>query len=134
MMRFALILIGLMGWASGVNAQQVNVALVPVHSSANEDNHLLKASPGRLYQLSVSNATSTAGFIMVLDAAAVPSTGTVAPILCRALPASGTVVIDFIPTPAAQFTSGIVAVASSASVCTTWTTGTITAFFDAMLQ
>lgn len=115
-------------------AQQVNTSLVPVHSAALENSHVLKATGGRLYQLSVSNGTSTAGFMMVFDAAAVPGTGTVAPLMCRALPASGTVVINFIPTPAALFGTGIVAVVSSGANCTTFTTGTITAFFDAMLQ
>lgn len=115
-------------------AQQLNTSVLPAHSTAVENNHIFKATGGRLYKLAASNATSTAGFIMVFDSSTVPSTGTVAPVLCRALPANGTATIDFMPTPAALFASGIVAVASSGASCTVYTTGTITAWFDAILQ
>lgn len=124
----------LVGLNQPVSAQQVNVAIAPIHSTANEVGHVLKATSGRLYQLSVANATASAGFVLVFDAAAIPGTGTVAPVMCRALPASGNTVLSFYPTPPAAFTTGIVAVVSSASVCTTYTTGVITGWFDAILQ
>ncbi len=116
------------------SAQQLNIAVTPLHSVSQESSHIFKAAPGRLYQISGSNGTVTAGFMMVFDSATVPSTGAVTPVLCRALPASGTVVIDFIPTPSAQFSNGIVATVSSGANCSTYTTGTITAWFDAILQ
>ncbi len=115
-------------------AQQINGAIAPLHSAALEVSHVFKATPGHVYQLSVSNATATAGFTMLFDAAAVPGTGTVAPVMCRAIPASGTIVYDFIPTPPAAFNTGIVAVVSSGANCTTYTTGVITAWFDALIQ
>lgn len=132
MKRLVLLLLCLIAFPS--QAQELNISVAPLHSAAQEVSHVFKATGGNLYQLSVSNGTSTAGFMLVFDLAAVPSTGAVTPIMCRALPASGTVVLNFIPTPAALFANGIVATVSSGSNCTTYTTGTITAFFDAILK
>ena len=116
------------------DAQQLNTALAPVFSSAGESAHVLKAAPGNLYQLTVTNLTATTGYVEVFNLAAVPNTGAVTPVNCTALPASGSAKIDFTPTPPEQFTTGITAVVSSASNCNTYTNGTITAFFNALVN
>lgn len=116
-------------------AQQVNIALVPIVSAAAEASHVIKASPGRVYSVYATNATATAGKLILLNQVAAPtSNDTVAPLLCVTLPASGTVSVDYYPTPPAQFSTGIVAAVSSNASCFTFTSGTITAFIGAMAQ
>lgn len=115
-------------------AQPLQVAVTPISSTAAEASHILKALPGKLYWLAVSNQTSTAGFVQVFNSITVPADGSVVPLLCVNIPATGTVTLSFLDTPPAQFTTGITAVISSGAVCTTKTTGVATAFFQALLQ
>ncbi len=116
------------------SAQQLNVSVTPIVSAAAEASHVMKASPGRVYSVYATNITTTAGFLVLLNATSLPSDGAILPLACIPLPASGAASINYIPTPAGQYSTGIVAAATSASTCFTLTTGTITAFFSGTIQ
>jgi hypothetical protein len=115
-------------------AQQLNISVVPVVSASAEKGHVLKATAGHLYSAYATNVTATAGFLVLIDAAAVPTDGAITPIACIPLPASGAASFNYSPSPPGQFSTGIVAAATSASSCFTLTTGTITAFFSGLVQ
>lgn len=117
-----------------VRAQQLNVTLTPVVSTAAEKGHVLKAGPGHLYAAYATNVTATAGFLVVLNATAIPTDGAITPLACIPLPASGAASLNYVPSPPAMFSTGIVIAATSASSCFTLTTGVITAFFSGLLQ
>lgn len=110
------------------------VGIVPVISASAENNHVLKAGPGNLYSVYASNATSTAGFLLVFNSTTVPADGAVTPQLCVNLPASGTVSINFGPSPPQVFSTGISAALSSATTCFTRTSGTITGFISGSVK
>lgn len=84
------------------------------------------------------NETSTAGFLILVDAATVPATGSLATstiIDCQTLPASGTAEISYSPGPwPASVSNGLVALLSSGANCHTYTTGTITGFIQSFKQ
>lgn len=115
-------------------AQTLNISVVPVVSSSAQDSLVIKATPGLVYAVYATNETSTAGKLMLFNATAEPADGAVTPLACVTLPASGSVSMNYVPSPPARFTTGITAVASSAATCFTKTTGTITAFFSAIIQ
>lgn len=73
---------GYVAWQAGSSVAPP-VATAPIaaqKSSALESGHVFKASAGILYSLMVTTTTA-AGYVMVLDAASVPSSGsTVAPL------------------------------------------------------
>lgn len=128
----ALILALLLCLLPGPSRAQV-LAVTPTVTSAAANNLAAKAGPGRLYHVYAANQTATAGFLMVINATAVPSDGAVTPLLCVALPASGTATMAFVPSSAA-FNTGIMAVVSSGANCFTKTTGVITAFISALIE
>lgn len=84
-------------------------------SSATESNHVLKTGPGRLYSLIV-NSGASAGWLLLYDATAAPSDGTVAPALCLQISASatGSLSQQLAPWP---FNNGAVAVFSTGTGC-----------------
>ena len=91
----------------------VSVANAPVSwrsSSAAEASRLLKPSSGTLYSVYVT-APST-GYLMLFDAASVPSDGAVTPIDVIQCASNATTVLDYTATPL-SFTNGMVAVFSS---------------------
>lgn len=120
--------------------QPCPVALVPSSSSAvgiaqvvstsAEATHVLKASAGNLYNVYATNLTATAGFLVVIDATAAPVDGAITPLACAPLPASGGASINYLGGPPQVYSTGIVAVVSSAATCFTKTTGTITAYIS----
>lgn len=112
---------------------QSQVATTPIPSAVAENNHILRAAPGRLYNLFVANQTATAGFVVVLNQTTVPADGAILPLLCVALPASGTAQLNLILRPAA-FNTGITVVITSAATCFTKTTGVITGFISGMVD
>lgn len=104
--------------------------ITPVVSSSAENNHVLKASAGNLYSAYATNLTSTAGFLVILNATSSPADGAITPLACVPLPASGVASISNKPGPAQVYSTGITAVVTSASTCFTKTTGVITAFIS----
>ncbi len=114
--------------------QQLNVSVTPVVSAAAEAGHVLKSTPGHLYAAYATNLTTTAGFLVILNATSVPSDGAILPVACIPLPASGAASYNYAPTPPGQFSTGITAAVTSASTCFTLTTGTITAFISGLVQ
>lgn len=115
-------------------AAQVPSPVVPVTSSALEDSHVLKASPGVLYSVYAVNLTGgSSGFLLVTDTTSEPGDGAVTPLVC--VPFSGGVAqATFINQPAATFATGITAVVSSGANCNTKTTGVLTAWFVGMVK
>jgi hypothetical protein len=111
-----------------------NAAIVPVVSTAAENSHILKTTAGNLYSVYATNLTATAGFLVLLNASGPPADGAITPLECVPLPANGTASLNYNPGPVARFSTGIVAVATSATSCFTKTTGTITAFFKGAVQ
>lgn len=92
---------------------------------------IIKASPDNLYAVYATNLTATAGFLIVVNATSVPATGSLtgATVLdCIPLQASSVASINYGPSPVEPYPLGIVALVSSGASCTTYTTGTITAF------
>lgn len=108
-------------------------ATTPIASASAENNHILRASPGRLYNLFVANQVATAGFVVVLNQTTVPADGAITPLLCVNIAASGTAQLNLVQRPAA-FNTGIVVVITSAANCFTKTTGVITGFISGMVD
>lgn len=108
-------------------------ALAQGSSAVAESSHVFNNGPSLVSQVYATNHTSTAGFLVLLSATTAPATGSsVIPLDCVALPASGTAVIT---TPQRNlYSTGLVAMVTSASTCFTITTGTITAFFKGYIQ
>ncbi len=115
-------------FAVPASAQQQNLPITPVVTATAAASLVLKGGPGLLYSVYATNITTTAGYLIVLNATSDPTTGTVTPLACVPLPASGAASINYIPTPAGQYSVGITAVLTSASTCFTVTEGTITGF------
>lgn len=80
---------------------------------------VLKAAPGCLLALYVVNSTS-AGYMLVYNAVAVPSNGAVTPIHCIPIAASSYQWINFAPQPPEWYSTGI-SVAFSTTGCFTQT-------------
>jgi hypothetical protein len=115
-------------------AQTVNTYITPTVTATAVASLVLKASAGLVYSAYATNNTSTAGFFVLLNAISDPTSGTVKPLACAALPANGTASINYIPTPPALFNVGITAVMTSASSCYTITEGTITGFIGGTVK
>ncbi len=116
------------------SAQQLPGAITPAFSASAEATHLVKATPGKVWGAYATNLTTTAGFLVLIDATAVPVDGAITPQACVPLPASGAASINYIPSPPAQFSKGIVAAVTSASTCFTLTSNVITAFIAVVWQ
>lgn len=91
---------------------------------------VVKATPGNLWSGYAINRTATAGFLVVYNAVAAPAPGALTAGLvlgCVPLPANGAGSINNKPGPQQIYSVGITLLATSASNCGTYTTGTITA-------
>ena len=110
------------------------VGIVPGIAGSASSSVVLKASAGNLYSVYATNSTATAGFLIVLNATSDPTSGTVTPLACVPLPASGAASVNYIPTPSGLYSVGITAVLSSASTCFSITEGTITGFIAGTVQ
>ena len=128
------LLLALLLLAAPASAQQLNTSVVPIATTSAVASLVLKASPGLVYSVYAVNNTSTAGFLLLLNAITDPVSGTVKPLGCAALPANGTASINYIPSPPGRYTTGITAVLTSASSCYTVTEGTITGFISGTVQ
>ena len=105
-----------------------------VVSTALEAVHVLKATPGALLSVYASNLTGGSnGFLVVINAAADPGNGAITPLDCA--PFSGGVAqISNVNLPPSAYSTGIVAVVTSATTCFTETKGTLTAFINGKVQ
>lgn len=107
-----------------------SAAIVSVVSAAAESSHVLKASAGNLYRLAVTTG-ATAGFLLVVNAAAAPSNGVVTPLLCRQIAANSSLEVDHAALPD-RYGTGITALFSSTG-CFTLTLSA-TAMFEGAVQ
>ena len=104
-------------------------AATPVNSAATEANHVLKASAGTLFGLSVTS--SAAGYVLIYNAISAPPDGAVTPVACYYLSSGpGSLGIAFTPFPL-NMSTGITVVFSSTG-CFTQTSSS-TAFFGAQV-
>lgn len=108
-----------------------NAPGTPVISASAEGSHVLKASPGCLISIYVTN-TGLSGYLMLFNLASIPADGAVTPIECIPVAAGGYQFINFAPQPPEWFSTGIVAVVSTTG-CFTKTVGS-GAFFHALVQ
>lgn len=112
--------------------------LPPIVSLVAEATHIVKNVPATLFTAYATNLTATGGFLVILNAAAVPADGAILPIDCVPLPANnsagscgpGCTGVNYRPGPGRSYSVGIVAVVTSAATCFTKTTGVITAFMS----
>jgi hypothetical protein len=106
------------------------VGIAPVVSTVIESGHVLKASAGNLYSVSVTTA-ATAGLLMVFNSATVPADGAVTPTICVPVAASSTASLQFnIPD---VYATGISAAFSTGTSCVT-KAASATAFFRAQVK
>jgi hypothetical protein len=106
-------------------------AITAVVSTTTESGHILKASPGNLYSVTVTTA-GTAGFLMTFNSTTVPADGAVTPIDCVVAPASSSTSLNVAGSPPTAYSTGI-SVALSTTGCFT-KTASATAFFKGMVQ
>ena len=92
-----------------------------------------KGSAGNLYGAYAYNTSTTAGFLVTANVAAVPASGAaVSPIECVPLPASGSAMVNYGAGPPDAYSAGIVVLTSTS--CTTYTPSTIAAFIKARVR
>lgn len=107
------------------------VGITPVVSGSAEGTHVLKGSPGNLYDLYVTTGT-TSGYLMAFNATTAPGDGAVTPIDCVAAPANATTSMFTSPGPPEVYSTGI-SVAFSSTGCFTKTVSA-TAFFHGRVE
>lgn len=108
-----------------------SIGITAVVSAAAEATHILKASPGNLYSVYVTNSSATAGFLMIFNATTAPADGAVTPLDCIPVAGTSTSGLNWAPGPPKIYSVGIVAVISSGANCFTKTTsGGVTGFFN----
>ncbi len=117
-----------------VPSSSSSIGITPVVSAAAESSHVLKAGAGNVYSAYATNLTATVGFLVLINATAAPADGAITPLACVSLPANGPTSINYAPGPPGVFSTGIVAVVTSATTCFTKTTGVITAFISGSVQ
>lgn len=114
--------------------KDTNVSIPAVVSSAVTSQVLIKSSAGALYSAVATNQSASAGFFVLIDAAAIPNDGAITPRDCRALPANSTAIINYNPGPPDAYSSGVVAVVTSATSCFTKTSGAVSGFIKGSVQ
>lgn len=107
------------------------IGITPVVSGSAESSHVLKATPGNLYGVYLSNP-SASGFLLVFNSASVPGDGAVTPIHCIPINAANVAYVNFTPGPPEVYSTGI-SVALSSTGCFTKTTSP-TGFFHGYVQ
>lgn len=108
-----------------------NFPATPIVSAAAEGSHILKASPGALLSLYVTNP-GAAGYLMVFNSTTVPADGAVTPIHCVQVAAASYQYLNFAPQPPEWYSTGISAAVSTTG-CFTKTVSS-GAFFHAFVQ
>lgn len=106
------------------------LSIAPDASTAAQSGRVLCTTSCNLYSIEVTSLTATfTGYLMVFDAASVPSNGAVTPKHCWPVPGLGSVARDYRPLPE-KFTTGVaVAFSSNTAGCFTLTAST-NAFFS----
>ena len=134
----------LCGAAPSGSAAGCATQITPIVSQATESSHLYKpnaagaAQPGNLFKLYFTNTTANTGYLLILNATAVPTNGAaVVPLYCGTILAGPvTVTVDYPAGPPAAYNAGIVAFANGVSgTCfTISTTSQPAGFFSAQVQ
>jgi hypothetical protein len=117
-----------------------DVAILPTSASASgialgvsaaaESSHVLKASAGNLYSLTITIG-ATGGYLMLFDATSLPANGAVTPKYCFPIATNGTnggIALSWLPGPPVVFATGITA-GFSTTGCFTLTASATAAFF-----
>lgn len=109
-----------------------SVGVPPVNSTTTESNHVLKASAGALYNITVTIGAS-AGWLLLFDATSAPADGAVTPAYWYPVATNGTFGAIAVSWPAVplKFSTGIVAVFSTTGPFTK--TASATAQFSAQV-
>lgn len=94
------------------------VAIAAVVSTSVETGHVIKASAGNLYSVSVSTGAA-AGRVLIHNSTTVPSAGAVTPVDCAIVAANSTVALTY--DPPLRLGTGISISFSTASTCLTQT-------------
>lgn len=102
------------------------------NASGSASGLLAKTSQGSLCSLSVTNYTSTGGYVMVFNTTAIPADGAVTPIDCRPLAAGGVTTINWFPVP--MYMSVGISVSVSSTGCLTKAVSAISGFISANIQ
>jgi hypothetical protein len=113
------------------------LGIAPVVSSGSVSSLIIKNSPGNTYSAYATNSTANTGFFVLLNAISVPADGAMAPLACVPISPNGVASINYAPGPPGVFSTGIVAVMTSAATCFTKTTsggGAVTAFISGSVQ
>jgi len=110
-------------------ATNTSRTLTPIPSTAAESSHILKASAGSLFGVSVT--ATVAGYLMLFNAVAAPADGAVTPVKCYVVPANTSVGVSW-GSYAAAFGTGIVAVYSTTGCFVK--TASATAFISGEVQ
>lgn len=143
-MRNLILVIALLFAPTPAFAQNVNIpaptssAFIAIQPAitTNGTSLVIKGAPDNLYSVYATNLTANAGFLIIVNSATVPATGalTASTVLdCIPLQASDVSSLNYAPNPPKPYSVGIVALVSSSSgsaACTTYTTGSITAFIS----
>lgn len=107
------------------------IGIVPVVTSTAVASLVIKAAPGNLYSVYATNSSATGGFLLLFNAIAAPSDGTVTPYDCVPIAGTSTSGINYAPNPPKYYSIGIVAVLSTGATCFTKTTsGGVTGFIS----
>lgn len=115
-------------------SSSTTVGITPVVTAALAATLVLKNAAGNLYGVYASNLTGgTSGYLQVFNATSAPADGAVAPVVCVPF-AGGAAQAAYLGVPPAVFSTGITAVISSATVCTTKTTGVLTGFISGLVK
>lgn len=125
-----LILLSIIGlFATAAMAAPIGNPIASVQTSVAASNLVAKAAAGYLNSFTATD-TSTAGYVLIFDATALPSNGTITPRLCYELASSSSIQETFFnPIP---FNTGIV-LGFSTTGCYSLTAST-TAFLSAQVQ
>ena len=115
---------GANAWPVAPNPSSASTSgVAPVQSASVETGHVIKASPGNLYDFNVSaDATLAAAQweVLVFNSTTVPASGAVTPVKCYIVPAGTTSVSGAFPTPL-YLGTGISMAVSTAATCFTKT-------------
>lgn len=117
--------------AQTFNAATVGPAITPTITQAGVS-LVAKASAGSLFGVLAVNTSATAGFLVVINAAAVPAAAAaIAPQECVPLAANSSAAVSYGSGPADAYGTGIVVLLSTS--CATYTAGP-TGFIKARVQ
>ena len=110
-------------------------SIAPVVSTASEASHVFKASAGAVFGCYAVNLSSSSGFLVLINATSVPSDGAITPLAVMPIQVGGFAEISGALLATLSFSTGIVAVLTSAATpFTKTTTGGLTGFFSCQFE